>query len=130
MLVKIEGHTVPHFKDPVYAKMELWGLECGGTFSIQISLLNISHLLHKIGFVKTESVATVDVDYVIGQILVSMQDGAVLHSQRCCSNIRILQVAQPGFVRTPKNASKANHFIHFREDLFSCLATRTPNTFC
>ena len=23
----------------------------------------------------------------------------------------------------PQNASKANHFIHFREDLFSCMAT-------
>ena len=51
MLVEIEGHTVPHFKAPVYAKMELWGPECGGTFSIQTSLLNISHLLHKMRFV-------------------------------------------------------------------------------
>ena len=59
MLVEIEGHTVPHFKAPVYAKMELWGPECGGTFSIQTSLLNISHLLHKTSFVKTESVGTV-----------------------------------------------------------------------
>ena len=46
MLVETDGHTVPHFKAPVYAKMELWGPECGGTFSIQTSLLNISHLLH------------------------------------------------------------------------------------
>ena len=59
MLVEIEGHKVPHFKAPVYAKVELWGLECGGIFSIQISLLDISHLLHKTGFVKTESVGTV-----------------------------------------------------------------------
>ena len=59
MLVEIEGHTVPHFKAPVYAKVELWGLECGGIFSIQTSLLDISHLLHKTGFVKTESVGTV-----------------------------------------------------------------------
>ena len=56
---EIEGHTVPHFKAPVYAKMELWGLECGGTFSIQTSLLNISHLLHKMGFVPTEVGTTV-----------------------------------------------------------------------
>ena len=61
MLVEIEGHTVPHFKAPVYAKMELWGLECGGTFSIQTSLLNISHLLHKMGFVPTEVGTTVEV---------------------------------------------------------------------
>ena len=59
MLVEIEGHTVPHFKAPVNAKMELWGLECGTTFSIQTSLLNISHLLHKTGFVATEVGTTV-----------------------------------------------------------------------
>ena len=56
MLVEI----VPHFKAPVYAKVELGGLECGGIFSIQSSLLDVSHLLHKTGFVKTESVGTVD----------------------------------------------------------------------
>ena len=31
--------------------MELLGLECGGTFCIQTSLLNISHLLRKMRFV-------------------------------------------------------------------------------
>jgi len=51
MLVETDGHTVPHFKAPVYAKMELWGPECGGTLSIQTSLLNVSHLLHKMSFV-------------------------------------------------------------------------------
>ena len=59
MLVKIEGHTVHHFEAPVYAKMELWGVKCGGTFSIQTSLLNICHLLHKTGFVPTEVGTTV-----------------------------------------------------------------------
>ena len=59
MLVKIERHTVPHINPPVYVKMELWGHECGGTFSIQTSLLNISHLLHKMGFVPTEVGTTV-----------------------------------------------------------------------
>ena len=60
MLDKKDGHTVPHFKAPVYAKMVLWGLECGGgTFSIQTSLLNISHLLHKTIFVPTEVATTV-----------------------------------------------------------------------
>ena len=59
MLVETDGHTVPHFKAPVYAKVELWGLEPGGIFSIQTSLLDIKHLLHKTGFVKTESVGTV-----------------------------------------------------------------------
>ena len=58
MLVEI-GHVVPHFKAPVYTKMELWGLECGVTFSIQTSLLIISPLLHKMGFVPTEVGTTV-----------------------------------------------------------------------
>ena len=57
--VEIEVHTVPNFKAPINAKVELRGLECGGIFSIQTSLLDISHLLHKTGFVKTESVGTV-----------------------------------------------------------------------
>ena len=44
--------------------MELWGLEYGGIFSIQASLLDISHLLHKTGFVKTESVGTVSALFI------------------------------------------------------------------
>ena len=48
MLVEIEGHTGPNFKAPVYAKMELWGPECGCTFSIQTSLLNISLVIYYI----------------------------------------------------------------------------------
>ena len=59
MLVEREGHTVPHLKAPVYAKIELCGLECLDTFSLQTSLLNISHLLHKTGFVPTEVATTV-----------------------------------------------------------------------
>ena len=59
MQVEIEGHTVPHFKAPVYAKMELRGHECGSTFSVQTILLNISHLLHKRGFVPIEVGTTV-----------------------------------------------------------------------
>ena len=39
--------------------MELKGLECGGTFSIETSLFNISHLLHKTGLVPTELGTTV-----------------------------------------------------------------------
>ena len=34
MLVETDGHTVPQFKAPVYAKMELLGPECGGTFKV------------------------------------------------------------------------------------------------
>ena len=65
MLVKIEGHTVPHFKAQIYAKMELLGLECCNTFSIQTSLLNISHLLHKMGFVQTEIATAVSLIYTL-----------------------------------------------------------------
>ena len=57
--VEIEVHTVPHFKASVNAKVELWRLACGGTFTIQTSLLKIGYLLHKWGFVATEVVGTV-----------------------------------------------------------------------
>ena len=59
MPAEIDGHTVPHFKAPIYAKLELWGLKYGGTLSTQTGLLNISSLLHKIGFVQTEIATTV-----------------------------------------------------------------------
>ena len=60
MPVEVEVHTVPHFEAPVNAKVELWGLECGGTFIIQTSLLKIGCSVHKLGFVGTEVVGTVD----------------------------------------------------------------------
>ena len=59
MPVEIECHTIPHFKAPIYAKLDIWGLEYGGTLSIQTSLLNIGCLLHKIGFVQREIAITV-----------------------------------------------------------------------
>ena len=59
MPVGVEAHTVPHFKAPVNAKVELWGIECGGTLIIQTSLLKIGCLVHKLGFVATEVVGTV-----------------------------------------------------------------------
>ena len=61
MPVEIEGHTVPHFKAPIYVKLELTGLEHGSTLSIQTSLLNIGRLLHKMGFVQREIATTVNV---------------------------------------------------------------------
>ena len=51
--VWIEGHTVPHFKVPIYSKLELLGLKYGGTLSIQTGLLKIRCLLHKMGFAQT-----------------------------------------------------------------------------
>ena len=59
MLVKIEGHTVPHFKAPIYSKLELCGLKYDGTLNIQTGLLKISHLLHKMSFFQTEIATTV-----------------------------------------------------------------------
>ena len=61
MPVQVELHTVPHFKAPVNAKLELWGLEYGGTFAIQTSVLKVGCLKHKSGFVGTEVVGTVNV---------------------------------------------------------------------
>ena len=57
--VEVEVHTVPHFKAPVNAKVELWRLECGGTFIIQTSSLKIGFLVHKLSFVATEVAGTV-----------------------------------------------------------------------
>ena len=39
--------------------MELWWLECAGTFIIQTSLLKIGCLVHKLDFVATEVAGTV-----------------------------------------------------------------------
>ena len=60
MLVEIEGHTVPHFKASIYAKLDLWGLNYGEYFKYSNRLDKISSLLHKIGFVQTEIATTVD----------------------------------------------------------------------
>ena len=59
MPVEVEVHTVPHFKASVIIKVELWGLECGGTFIIQTSSLKIGCLVHRLGFVATEVAGTV-----------------------------------------------------------------------
>ena len=48
--VEIEAYAVLHFKAPVNAKVQLWRLACGGTFTVQTSLLKIDCLVHKLGF--------------------------------------------------------------------------------
>ena len=63
MPVEVEVHTVPHFKAPVNAKVELWRLACGGTFTVQTSLLKIGYLVHKFGFVATEVAGTVQMGH-------------------------------------------------------------------
>ena len=65
MLVEIEGLKVLPFKAWVYAKIEFWGLECGNTLSIQTNLLNISHLLLKMGFVPTEVGTTLGKGFLV-----------------------------------------------------------------
>ena len=65
MPVEVEVHTVPHFKAPVNAKVELWKLQCDGTFIIQTSSLKIACLVHKQGFVETEVAGTVNVNFSI-----------------------------------------------------------------
>ena len=59
MPVKVEVHTVPHFKAPINAKVERWGLEGANTFMYYNSIVNLALLVHKTGFFKTEVVATV-----------------------------------------------------------------------
>ena len=68
MPVKVEVHIVPHFKAPVNAKVELWRLACGGTFTVQTSLLKIGCLVHKLGFVATEVAGTVKQQFFKGLI--------------------------------------------------------------
>ena len=47
MPVEIEVHTVPQFKAPINGEIDLLGPECGGTFILDYSLVNVGHLLHK-----------------------------------------------------------------------------------
>ena len=58
MPVEIKVHTVPHFKAPVNAKVEPWGLEGDGMFTKWNSIVNLSRLVHKTGFFETEVVTT------------------------------------------------------------------------
>ena len=45
--VEVEALTVPLFKAPINGRIDLWGPECGGTFILDYSLVNVGHLLHK-----------------------------------------------------------------------------------
>ena len=47
MPVEVDVHTVPNFKARINGKVDLWGPECGGTFTLDYSLVKIGHLLHK-----------------------------------------------------------------------------------
>ena len=63
MPVEVEVHTVPHFKAPINGKIDLWGPECGGTFTLDYTLVNIGHLLHKlrpVPFVFSSTVGSIE----------------------------------------------------------------------
>ena len=60
MLVEIEGHSVPHFKAPVNAKVVLWGLESGDIFSIQSACWILVIYYIKQGLLKQKVLALYD----------------------------------------------------------------------
>ena len=59
MHLEAQGHTVPHLKALRYGIYEKRGLSCGSTSSICQGILKNGNLLHKWGFVKTQSLRTV-----------------------------------------------------------------------
>ena len=59
MPLEIKGHTAPHLKALRYGIYEKRGLSCGSTSSICQGILKNGNLLHKWGFVKTQSLRTV-----------------------------------------------------------------------
>ena len=58
------GHTVPNWKALRYGKDESRGISCGSTSSICQDILKSDNLLHKQGFVKTQSLHTVKFDMI------------------------------------------------------------------
>ena len=59
MPLKIEGHTIPHFKAHNSRKLEPRRLSSGSIFSWCYVLLNLSHLLHKLGLSRFVSLNTI-----------------------------------------------------------------------
>ena len=59
-IFEVQGHTVHHLKALIYGKYETRGLSCGNTSSICHGTLKSENLLHKMGFVKTQWLRTVD----------------------------------------------------------------------
>ena len=57
--LKVQGHTVPHWKALRYGKNGSRGLSCDSTFSICQDILKIENLLHKQGLVETQLLRTV-----------------------------------------------------------------------
>ena len=59
MPLEVLGHTVPHWKALRYGKDGSREISCGSTSSICQDILKSDNLLHKRGFVKTQSLRTV-----------------------------------------------------------------------
>ena len=57
--LEIQGHTVAHLKALTYGKYETRGLSCGSTLSIFKDVLKSGNLLHKRGFVDSQTVTTI-----------------------------------------------------------------------
>ena len=56
--IDTQGHTVPQLKALSYDRYERRGHSCGSTSSICQDILKSDNLLHKRGFVKTQSLHT------------------------------------------------------------------------
>ena len=59
MPAEVEVHTVPNIQAPDNGKVKPRWLECASTFSIHTSFLKIGRLLHKSGFVESQSFTSV-----------------------------------------------------------------------
>ena len=59
MPVEVKVHTVSHFIAPINGKVDLWGPECGGIFTLDYSLVKMGHSLHKPHLVPFVSLSSV-----------------------------------------------------------------------
>ena len=62
MPFEVDLHIVPRFKDQIDAKVDHEGLECGGTLTLNQSILKIPSL-HKTSFVKTEIIGSTNLEF-------------------------------------------------------------------
>ena len=131
MPVEIEVHTVPHFKAPVNAKVELWRLACGGTFTVQTSLSKIGSLVHKLGFIGTEVVGTVGLFWhfwlwlVIITMPLEIELYVVPHLKDLINDLDISSTVGRSvavLLNNPKTHLKCTHFTSYRG--VSCIRTQ------
>ena len=92
MPVEVDVHTVPNFKARINGKVDLWGPECGGTFTLDYSLVKIGHLLHKsrpVPFVFSTTVAfkienLFSIKTVHYKWILKVKTGVFNHGQNFC----------------------------------------------